>query len=229
MEEEERWCFCWAPDGSAGGVDRAALLKANAWSSGDTISVSFLDGDEGVQKKVRQFAKQWTAEAGGPANLTLEFRTDTTQTDIRISFKYKGSWSVLGTACKQVPKPQPTMNFGWLKPTSTEDEVRRVVLHEFGHALGLIHEHQSPQGGIQWNEAVVRASLKGPPNNWTEDQIQTNMFQKYEEAALALTGLDKDSIMMYPFPATWTKNGFSSTLNSKLSDKDIELINEQYR
>ena len=30
------------------------------------------------------------------------------------------------------------------------------MLHEFGHALGLIHEHQSPfPGGFEWNREAV--------------------------------------------------------------------------
>jgi len=37
---------------------------------------------------------------------------------------------------------------------------RPTVLHEFGHALGLIHEHQSPfKGGFEWNKDEVRGSL----------------------------------------------------------------------
>ena len=34
---------------------------------------------------------------------------------------------------------------------------RPTVLHEFGHALGLIHEHQSPfKGGFEWDREEVR-------------------------------------------------------------------------
>lgn len=33
---------------------------------------------------------------------------------------------------------------------------RPTVLHEFGHSLGLIHEHQSPfPGGFEWNRENV--------------------------------------------------------------------------
>ena len=33
---------------------------------------------------------------------------------------------------------------------------RATVLHEFGHSLGLIHEHQSPfKGGFEWNREEV--------------------------------------------------------------------------
>ncbi len=83
--------------------------------------------------------------------------------DIRVAFQQgNGSWSYLGTVCRQIRVDQPTMNYGWLTPDSTDDELRRVVLHEFGHALGLIHEHQSPNRPISWSRAAVIAELSGP-------------------------------------------------------------------
>jgi hypothetical protein len=53
------------------------------------------------------------------------------------------------------------------------------VLHEFGHALGLIHEHQNPVGGIQWNKPAVYADLGGPPNFWGKATVDNNMFATY--------------------------------------------------
>jgi Astacin (Peptidase family M12A) len=36
------------------------------------------------------------------------------------------------------------MNLGW---TGDLEANRGVILHEFGHTLGLLHEHQSPVRG----------------------------------------------------------------------------------
>jgi serralysin len=36
-----------------------------------------------------------------------------------------------------------------------EAQVRPVVLHEFGHVLGCIHEHSSPAAQIPWNKDTV--------------------------------------------------------------------------
>ena len=163
------------------------------------------------------------------ANLTLDFRKGP-DTLVRISFQYPGSWSVIGTTCRQITdKTQPTMNFGWLDAKSTEDEIRRVVLHEFGHALGLIHEHQNPGGAIPWNREAVIRDLSGPPNNWSLQTIEHNMFEPYAKADTNYTTLDKASIMMYPIPVSWTTNGFSVGLNGDLSPTDKSFIRNQYQ
>ena len=120
------------------------------------------------------------------------------------------------------------MNFGWLDQSSPDDELERVVLHEFGHALGLIHEHQNPAGGINWDRAAVIRDLSGPPNNWSPDVIELNMFQPHSAEETNFTSLDPNSIMMYPIPAAWTTDGFSIGLNSGLSEQDREFIRQQY-
>jgi hypothetical protein len=162
------------------------------------------------------------------ADLTLDFR-DSGSTLIRVSFRYPGSWSVIGTTCRQIiDQGQPTMNYGWLTPDTSDDEVQRVVLHEFGHALGLIHEHQNPGGQIHWNRQQVIQDLSGPPNNWDLETIEHNMFQPYAAAETNFTDLDPDSIMMYPIPERWTTDSFSVGLNSDLSATDRQFIREQY-
>ncbi len=227
MENENQWCFSWfAPRLASSGQDRAALVKAAKWTAGDVITISFLDGDDNVKEKVKKVALSWTAP--GMARLTLDFRKDT-NTLVRISFMYSGSWSVIGTTCKQLTdRTKPTMNFGWLTPASSDAEVRRVVLHEFGHALGLIHEHQNPGGNIRWNRDAVIRDLSGPPNNWPLDVIEHNMFEPYKKAETNYTKLDGASIMMYPIPKTWTIGGFSVGLNGDLSPTDKSFIHSQY-
>lgn len=227
-----RFCATLAPlQPSAADLERvrshkAALLLSAKWEPGESITIRFLEGDQGLKDRVASVAKEWTRP--GRANLDLVF-VEEGDADIRIAFKPgTGSWSHVGTDCRTIAADKPTMNYGWLTAASSDDELRRVVLHEFGHALGLIHEHQNPEEPIQWNKAAVYADLSGPPNNWSEAKIDNNMFKAYEPEDLAATPVDDDSIMMYPIPAAWTLNGFSAGLNGELSPQDEALIANQY-
>src|SRR5262245_18310917 len=229
MSNDNQWGFAWfgATEGSEG-KDRAALVKGAKWKSGDSITIGFLDGQGPVQQRVRAACQEWVAP--GMANLTFSFLNDPKKALVRISFEHPGSWSTIGTTCRQVTdKSKPTMNYGWLTPTTTDDEVRRVVLHEFGHMLGLIHEHQNSVGGIPWNKDAVIEDLSGPSNNWSRDTIEFNMFQPYAKKEVNFTKLDPSSIMMYPIPKTWTTTGFSVGLNSELSSADRAFIKAQNR
>jgi ssRNA-specific RNase YbeY (16S rRNA maturation enzyme) len=227
MANADKWCFSWVPEiPEDSGKSKGAILKDATWKKGETITISFLDGDPALQQRVREMAERWTAP--NMANLTFDFRKNTHATDIRISFKHKGSWSILGKYCRrEKATSKPTMNYGWLKPDSSEEELRRVVLHEFGHALGFIHEHQNPLNSINWNRDAVIDSLSGPPNNWSIEQIEFNMFEQPSASEVTGTPLDKSSIMMYPIPSSWT-DGFSVGLNTDLSEQDRRLVKQVY-
>jgi len=231
-ENESYFCMCIAPQDVSEEAKRAlagrkaALLKECRWQAGDRITIKFLEGDSTLRKKVRTVAESWTEP--GMANLTLSF-VDTGSADVRVAFMPgNGSWSYLGTFCRSISADNPTMNYGWLTPDSTEVEIRRVVLHEFGHALGLIHEHQNPMQAIKWNEAAVIRDLSGPPNNWDIDTIRHNVLNRYDPTTVITTPVDKESIMLYPIPKAWTLDGFSSGLNSVLSKVDKDFIRDCY-
>jgi hypothetical protein len=203
--------------------ERLALVKDARWQPGDVIRATFMDGDLAVQQKVEQVALTWMEHA----NLTL-YLGDDPEADIRISFQEQGSWSYIGTQCHQIPRAQPTMNYGWLTPDSSDDEVFRVVLHEFGHALGCIHEHQNPAGGINWNKKAVYEYYAGPPNLWSPEEVDHNLFETYAKDLTVYSDLDAQSIMMYPIPREFTLDEFEVGLNTALSEADKEFIRQQY-
>jgi hypothetical protein len=114
----------------ASGPTRAAFQVAKLWPNGSTIRVRFLGGTPAQEAQVKQHVVKWTEGA----NLQFEFG-DAANAQVRIAFNDDGAWSYIGTDALSIPAGQPTMNFGWL------DE--GVVLHEFGHMIGMIHEHQN--------------------------------------------------------------------------------------
>jgi serralysin len=223
-ENNRHFCMLIGPKESESGT-RAALLEETRWKEpGQTIRVRFIAGDPDLQDRIRSVAEEWVGLE--MANLQWEF-VDGGPADIRIALTPgDGSWSYLGTVCQQIDPGEPTMNYGWLTPDSPDDEVRRVVLHEFGHALGLIHEHQNPNRPISWNRAAVVADLSQPPNSWDEATIENNIFKRYE--GVTATPTDPSSIMMYPIPASWTTDGFSAGFNKELSGVDREFIRSAY-
>jgi len=201
----------------------AAMETFRRWPKGMRLRVHFMEGDPVVHRRIEEIALEWCQYAN------VEFRFGAgPDAEIRIAFNpHWGSWSYMGTDCS-LPQlaGRPTMNLGWLTPTTTEVEYRRVVLHEFGHALGLVHEHLSPAAEIPWDEKKVIAYYKRT-NGWNEDYIRANVLARSK--ADAFTRFDPLSIMLYPVPKELTIGGFEIPWsNSELSALDREFIAQMY-
>ena len=104
-----------------------------------------------------------------------------------------------------------------------------LCLHEFGHALGCIHEHQSPKFSRVWNREAVLKYFQGPPNFWSPDDIDRNVLRKYPMDGTSATDFDDASIMLYAFDGRLFADGLGPTnTNSALSPKDIVKMKEMY-
>ena len=188
------------------------------WINGSTLRVRFMGGTASQQALVQEQARWWIEQAR--ANLRFEFN-NAPDAEIRITFDPNdGAWSNVGTDCRLVPLNQPTMNLGFMDGGT--------VAHEFGHAIGLGHEHQNPAGGLQFDAAVVTRDLSGPPNLWTPEQIRFNVLEKYAVDQIRGTTFDPQSIMLYFFPARWTTNGIGTEANEVLSETDKSFIASTY-
>jgi hypothetical protein len=204
------------------GPAEIAVFAGKKWANGRKVGVKFLDGTKTQKAKTQKFAEMWEQYA----NINFDFNAGA-KAEIRISFKERGSWSALGTDClitSAFAKSKPTMNYGWLKDNTDDTEWRRVVIHEFGHALGAIHEHQNPSGGIKWNLKEVYRVFSGPPNNWTKQQIDFNIVQKYALNQLNASSYDAKSIMLYAFPGSLIVGGVATQNNTDLSTMDKQFI-----
>jgi len=204
-----------------------AIITAKSWPVGSHLKCRFLEGSPTQQAKVMHKVKLWEDHA----NITIEFVT-TPDEQVRIAFQAgQGSWSAVGLDAlntQYFPANAPTMNFGWLADDTDDTEYERVVVHEFGHALGCIHEHQSPTEQLKWNVEAVYAQFSGPPNNWNKDTIDSNILQKYSADGINATIFDRYSIMLYQFPAELFLDHVATPLNTHLSAKDMAFIAQVY-
>jgi Astacin (Peptidase family M12A) len=193
------------------------------WDTGQTVRVKMMGGTAFVRSKVRRFAEEWTKHA----NLRFEFVDPSQPAEIRIAFAKGGSWSKLGRDALSVRSDLPTMNFGWFDDSTSDEEFRDTILHEFGHALGLVHEHQSPASGIQWDREKTYAYFMDTLG-WTRGMVDEHVFRRYSVGSTNYSAFDPDSIMVYPIPPELTLDGRGTERNTQLSETDTAYIRRWY-
>lgn len=139
---------------------------------------------------------------------------------IRISFDpQQGAFSWVGKEnanLQTVGVESATMNLGWLDNVQLDGYAGGgneggVVLHEFGHMIGLMHEHQRSDAGsgeFEWaSDAEVMKFFTGPPNNWTPAMVRNNVLDKTPVTEFNGSEYDPDSIMHYVLNCMSFKNG----------------------
>lgn len=219
--------YCYTPRIE---IDNATYLKAwgigfrsKYWRNGENITVS-LDPHASVDE--RRFVMDCANEWSKYCNIRFEYNSDWKGSDIRIGINPNGgSWSYIGTDASFINTSLPTMNLGWLHEDIKSGD-KGTVLHEFGHALGLMHEHIL----LNFDEEKVYKYFEGPPNFWDRAMVKNNIFPDLDMSKLDVQSIDadRDSVMIYPFPAALTKDGKGTSHNSTLSERDKLFINTIY-
>ncbi len=201
---------------------RGAGTKTLFWNPGQTLRVRFLGGTTFQKDKVKQYVVQWS----NTANIKFQFISSGTS-EIRVSFTSgSGNWSQIGKNSINVPQNQATMNLDFNSSTS-EVSIRRVVLHEFGHSLGMVHEHQQPFSNILWKKSVVYAYFA---NNfgWSAEKVNHNIFNKKDLVLTQFTNYDPKSVMHYSILSGWTTNGYTVSAATQLSTMDKDFMQKKY-
>jgi hypothetical protein len=196
------------------------------------LTIGFLQGSPKLQDRVLETAQRWTHPTEGGANLKFQKAPDPASADIRIAFAAdEGSWSYVGTdAQTSAKKGKPTMNLGWATEKTPEKSFASVVLHEFGHAIGLLHEHNHPLADLKWKKDVVYADLGGPPNNWSKKTVDFNVFESYPPGRVVMSpNVDLVSIMIYTIPSRWLDGQPGIMPSDTLSKGDIKFIRQLYK
>jgi hypothetical protein len=118
------------------------------------------------------------------------------------------------------------MNLG-VKPDHEDFET--IVTHEFGHALGAMHEHQHPQADIPWDKPKVYDYYQnremGP---LTPEQVDFNLFTPFNTLEAIYTEYDRKSIMHHPVSNDLTLGDWENPINREISKKDIKMMSLLY-
>ncbi len=194
-----------------------------SWANGSTVTVKFLSGSPDLRNRVIHHAREWTRFAN------VRFKVVSSgHADIRVAFVQNGSsWSMVGSASARANQQEPSMNFGWLTDRTPEYEVKRTVLHEFGHALGLLHEHQNPAGGIPWDEDAVYAHYWNT-QRWDRKTTYHNVIATANRHDTQYSTHDRASIMHYPVDGELTNFRYEVGMNNDLSAIDKQYIAKLY-
>jgi hypothetical protein len=221
-------------------IPNRAAMAAVRWKPGQTVRVGFMNRADQWGATVRDAVRQHAADWEQWANIHFEFSQEWAP-DINVNFSCliapHGTYTAyLGTdnrAATAASIPSCHLVFDPSDPANTDQELRRVILHEIGHWLGLIHEHMRPDRPILWNEpAVYQRYHELTGGAWDWPTIYQQIIAPYTEPLDGDTPFDPHGIMMYPFPPGLAQyedgTPFEAGWNSSLSPADIALIQRMY-
>jgi hypothetical protein len=200
------------------GVEPGGVFEQGKKWDQSSIRICFLDGDTAVQRHSVRVARTWSLYG----NIELDFGEGNSirgcvngdGSDVRITLEQSRAWSYIGTDSLKALDGRPTLSIPAKNFTSPNGSLDRVILHEFGHMLGLLHTYQHP--------AFCREELDidflAERNGWSRETID-QVFKRSQGGAALVGGYDAASIMQFDLPAKAFLTGMESKCYQDLRDR----------
>lgn len=190
--------------------------KKNLWPQHSTVLVSFYPPVPKLISPVTRAIEEWQKHI----NLDIKYCQ---HGHVKISFYNCYSYATIGNVCLSQKQPALVNIY-----PDTEENMYIDALHEFGHVLGLAHEHQHPRTPIRYNrKELIRWTQK---LNIPFMDIKDNFYplKETKRDKFLLTSFDPQSIMIYDLPKHIIAEPFKQTKNVGLSDGDKHIISLIY-
>jgi hypothetical protein len=219
------------PD-SGGRKKRGVGEHTRFWTPGRTLKVLIFKYNEHSFEAVKNGAIKWSPYI----NLNFEFlemdeediyNSEEFLGDIRVNFqpllKNSGS-SRIGTDALTGHPHDASMHLGTY---FSSPGYEGMVTHEFGHALGLQHEHQHPDAGIPWDREKTY-DYYARTGGLSRQEVDANVFPFDRIPGQTYTPYDRQSVMHYDVLDELTLGDWQLTASWSISEGDIAFIKKAY-
>lgn len=198
------------------------------WQPGKTLKVLVYTYNELSFGTVKKGASKWLPYI----NLNFEFiemdeedilASEEFLGDIRVDFHpllKDGGSSALGTDSLTGHPHTPSMTLG---TDFASSHFENTVIHEFGHALGLGHEHQHPDTGIPWDREKAYVHFANAAN-LSRAEVDANVFPLERVPNRTYAPYDRLSVMHYHVLDDLTVGDWHQPVNKNISDGDISFM-----
>jgi len=207
---------------------RSVGAHTKYWAPGRTLKIAIARLDDELFDTVKNAINKWAPYV----SLSFQFvdlsdDDEQYEGDIRVELSplYNTvARSLIGTDALAAPAHEATM---WLGVNTTDPKYESVVIHEFGHALGRLHEHQHPDASIPWDREKAYAALE-KNHGMSRAAVDAIVFPLPRDNNLTYAPYDRLSVMHYLIPNEITVGDWEQPTNLHLSAGDIAFARNMY-